>query len=227
MIPICRRPILVSMQTRDRTPTTRATSQCVSSTRAPRPPSFSRYVCSQAHCSLRHRLSGSLSPCPIPIPARCDGTDGILCMQINPWGPSERAKGASKSAKCFPCAACSVQRADRARGICWEAGASRRAHWRLVERKHAAKKEREGTGDGGSCKCWCAACRNLHFLYMLVKVAGLHASSSRVSSEALYSRSTAHGITTATHTSKIACACCSNAGWRESSTPKRRSSHAR
>jgi hypothetical protein len=121
MIPICRRPILVSMQTRDRTPTTRATSQCVSSTRAPRPPSFSRYVCSQAHCSLRHRLSGSLSPCPIPIPARCDGTDGILCMQINPWGPSERAKGASKSAKCFPCAACSVQRADRARGICWEA----------------------------------------------------------------------------------------------------------
>jgi hypothetical protein len=124
---------------------------------------------------------------------------------------------------------CSVQRAA-CRSSPWDllgSGASRRAHWRLVERKHAAKKEREGTGDGGSCKCWCAACRNLHFLYMLVKVAGLHASSSRVSSEALYSRSTAHGITTATHTSKIACACCSNAGWRESSTPKRRSSHAR
>jgi hypothetical protein len=90
MIPICRRPILVSMQTRDRTPTTRATSQCVSSTRAPRPPSFSRYVCSQAHCSLRHRLSGSLSPCPIPIPARCDGRRTVFSVCRST--PGDRAR---------------------------------------------------------------------------------------------------------------------------------------
>jgi hypothetical protein len=108
----------------------------------------------------------------------CSVQRAACSVQIDSWGPRERVP---------PCAACSVQRAacrstpgDRESQGCLKI----RQVFSVCSVQRAACSvqiepvgtEREQEGRGGTCKCWCAACRNLHFLYMLVKVAGLHAS---------------------------------------------------